>query len=419
MSLLSLSSPFLIFLLVISVLSCSESSEDDENDQAKNEFHRGTFGYDREFLSNQSGTILLQNGDAQVLLSTAYQGRVMTSTTGGDAGYSNGWLNYELIESRKFAEHISVFGGEDRFWLGPEGGQFSIYFQPKTEFTFENWYVPKEIDQESFDLVNHSSSKAHFQKDIQLLNYSGHTFQLKVDRTIQLLDDKTIEARLGFKPSERVKSVAFESINSIKNTGETTWNSTSGMLSVWILGMFNPSESTTIILPFKEGPESEFGPIVNDTYFGKIPEDRLVVRPGILFFKGDGKLRSKLGISPQRALPFSGSYDAKNKVLTLVSYSLPAGAERYVNSMWEIQDEPFKGDAVNSYNDGPLDDGSQMGPFYELESSSPAADLAPNDSLTHIHSTYHFEGNEGDLSSICEQILGVSLKEVVTIFMEK
>jgi hypothetical protein len=24
--------------------------------------------------------------------------------------------------------HINVFGGEDRFWLGPEGGQFSIFF---------------------------------------------------------------------------------------------------------------------------------------------------------------------------------------------------------------------------------------------------------------------------------------------------
>ena len=56
-----------------------------------------------------------------------------------------------------------------------------------------------------------------------------------------------------------------------------------------------------------------------------------------------------------------------------MNYSLPAGEREYVNSLWEIQDEPFRGDVVNSYNDGKLEDGTQLGPFYELESSSPAA----------------------------------------------
>ncbi len=54
----------------------------------------------------------------------------------------------------------------------------------------------------------------------------------------------------------------------------------------------------------------------------------------------------------------------------------------------------FSGDAVNSYNDGPID-GKQMGKFYEIESSSPAAALAPGTSMQHIHRTIHLKGRQG------------------------
>ena len=140
--------------------------------------------------------------------------------------------------------------------------------------------------------------------------------------------------------------------------------------------MFNPSPVTTIVVPFKRGPEAELGPVVNDAYFGKVPADRLVVGDGVIFFSGDGLFRSKIGIAPRRALPFAGSYDAERGVLTIVHLTVPEGAAEYVNSMWRIQEDPFAGDVVNSYNDGPASPGAKpMGPFYELESSSPAAAL--------------------------------------------
>ena len=65
--------------------------------------------------------------------------------------------------------------------------------------------------------------------------------------------------------------------------------------------MFQPSPRTTVVIPYREGPESELGPVVNDAYFGKVPADRLVARGGRLFFKGDGERRSKIGLSPERA----------------------------------------------------------------------------------------------------------------------
>ena len=77
---------------------------------------------------------------------------------------------------------------------------------------------------------------------------------------------------------------------------------------------------------------------------------------------------------------------------------------------------PFSGDAVNAYNDGPLDDGRQLGPFYEIESVSPAAFFAPGQTLTHRHSVFHFSGDEKALDLICRQTLGVSLRQVKSIF---
>ena len=137
---------------------------------------------------------------------------------------------------------------------------------------------------------------------------------------------------------------------------------------------------------------------------------------GIVFFKGDGKQRGKIGIPPQRAMPVIGSYDAINNVLTVVKCEIPEGITDYVNSAWEKQEFPYKGDAINSYNDGPLEDGSQMGPFYELETSSHALALKPNEMAIYKQITIHFEGTEEELNAICQQVFNISLDEVKAIF---
>ena len=89
-----------------------------------------TFGDDVAFLKAHADLIVLTDatGAAKVALAATWQGRVLTSTAAGDGGPSFGWINRELIASGQVQPHINVFGGEDRFWLGPEGGQFSIFF---------------------------------------------------------------------------------------------------------------------------------------------------------------------------------------------------------------------------------------------------------------------------------------------------
>jgi len=387
--------------------------------QRTTEMAVNTFADDLSFLKKHTDVVLLSDssGQRQLVVAPKYQGRVMTSTAGGPTGLSYGWINREHIASGKLVEHINVFGGEDRFWIGPEGGQFSIFFKKGVPFDLEHWYTPAPIDTEPFELVSASRSQAVLKKDMVLENYSGTVFHLRVDRTVRLLEEDQALAVLGLKPTDSVKIVAFESDNRMTNTGDKPWTKDTGLLSIWILGMFNPSPQTTVVIPFNPGPVDKLGPVVNDAYFGKVPPDRLVVKDRVLFFRGDGQYRSKIGLSPQRAKPVLGSYDALNKVLTIVQYNKPADVTDYVNSMWELQDEPYKGDVVNSYNDGPAEPGAKpLGPFYELETSSPAAALKPGQTIQHIHRTIHLQGPEQDLDPIARALLGVSLDQIKSAF---
>jgi hypothetical protein len=158
------------------------------------------------------------------------------------------------------------------------------------------------------------------------------------------------------------------------------------------------------------------GPAVNDSYFGKISADRLKVSGNHIFFRADGKSRGKIGLPPLRATGIMGSYDSANNILTLLICRLPEGKTEYVNSAWKIQDNPFSGDAMNSYNDGPLEDGSQMGPFYELETSSPAAALKPGERLDHVQFTLHLTGDRELLNKVSLKALGISLDEIKNSF---
>jgi len=374
-----------------------------------------TFADDLAFLKEHAEVIVLSDstGKSQLALITAMQGRIMTSSANGPEGLSFGWINRELIASGEIQEHINVFGGEDRFWLGPEGGQFSIFFKKGVDFDLEHWFTPAPIDTEPFELVSKTENIAIFKKDMQLENYSETRFDLRVDREIKILEKAEAVEKLGVTPGEKVKLVAFESNNKVTNTGENAWEKETGLLSIWILGMFNPSPATTVVVPYNAGPEHLVGPIVNDAYFGKVPANRLVVTKDVLFFSGDGQYRSKIGLSPTRSKPICGSYDAVNKVLTIVQYNKPPNAKDYVNSMWEIQEEPYKGDVVNSYNDGPAEPGAKpLGPFYELETSSPAAAMGPDYYIEHTHRTFHLQGTEADLDPIAKATLGVTIAEI-------
>jgi hypothetical protein len=136
----------------------------------------------------------------------------------------------------------------------------------------------------------------------------------------------------------------------------------------------------------------------------------------VIFFRGDGQYRSKIGLSPSRARSIAGSYDDERRVLTLVQYTRPTGADEYVNSMWEVQREPFKGDVINSYNDGPPAPGSRpLARFTNWKRHrrrSPLAQRAAHPRPSH----FHLMGPAGDLDRIARATLGAGLEEIRKAF---
>ena len=245
-----------------------------------------------------------EEGRARVAVVPAYQGRVMTSTAGGPDGFSLGWINEEL----------------DRL-LGDPGAHEPLRRRGPLLVRARGRAV-RRLLREGRPLRPRALADPGGRRHRALRPPGGQQDpgRLPADGLPdQLLGlhlrppgrphRPAARARRGrVAPSasslpEGVDVVAFESENRVTNTGSEPWTRETGLLSIWILGMFPPSDGATVVIPFVPGPEEELGPVVNDAYFGKVPADRLVVEDERLFFRADGRYRSKIGIPPRRATP--------------------------------------------------------------------------------------------------------------------
>ncbi|MGZ3874502.1 MAG: DUF6786 family protein [Mucilaginibacter sp.] len=402
-----------VVLALLCFTACREQKKTGES-APSGQYAKGTFGYDLDFLKQRDRVVVLKSkdGEGQVIVSPKYQAKVFTSAAGGLSSESFGWINYKTFDKKSLDPHMNAYGGEDRVWLGPEGGKFSLFFKPGTKMDIANWHTPAAFDSESWTLASASDKKASLTKTAKLLNYAGTTFDLAVNRDIEILEPAEVETMLGISLDSKVKSVAFRTTTALTNVGNKAWDKQTGSPCIWNLDMFSPSPRTGIVVPYNG---SAAGKVATTDYFGEIPKERVKISDGVLLFKADGKSRGKLGLSPNRAKTTAGSYDAENKVLTVTLFDTDPKA-LYLNQEWRTDKDPFSGDAVNAYNDGPLADKTQMGPFYEIESVSPAAFLKPNEKLTHSHSVFHFTGNKDELNAIALKTLGISLGDIQAAF---
>ncbi|HEX3870613.1 MAG TPA: DUF6786 family protein [Pirellulales bacterium] len=376
-----------------------------------------SYGDDRDFLARHTRVIELVDGDTRVAICPKYQGRVMTSTCQGQDGPSFGWINREFIDADKPSDTFNNYGGEDRFWLGPEGGQFALWFAPGEEQILPHWRTPPGLNGGgmSVDGKKKSAMMCRMTRSAKFTNASKTLFLVDVTRTVRLVDRDDLSDEDGKLVTDDLKFVGFETENVVTNRGET-WDEETGLLAIWILGMFPGGDGATIIVPYIPGPDESLGPVVFDDYFARPPEDRLRVTPQAILFRGDGKFRSKIGTSQRRARPWAGSMDFGSGVLTLVNFTMPSDPTkaRYVNNNWKLpQDEPYTGDVFNSYNDGPAEPGAKsLGGFYELETMSPTKELAHGKSIKHTHRTFHLTGSQESLDRVATAILGVDLDDV-------
>ena len=69
--------------LAIPVLGIFISSCTMNNKEPDTIYKKGSFGYDLSFLQQYDSVVVLQDGDAQIIVSPRYQAKVFTSTADG------------------------------------------------------------------------------------------------------------------------------------------------------------------------------------------------------------------------------------------------------------------------------------------------------------------------------------------------
>jgi hypothetical protein len=343
------------------------------------------FRDDRAFLNAHGATLELRHENKRVLVSPRYQGRVMTSAAAGDDGASFGWINRDLIASGVRHPIVNAVGGEDRLWIGPQAGRFSMFHAPGTALDVEHYQTPEPLDGEPWEVTETTERTLTFQKRMTLRNHFGTVFEMEAVRIVRLLKDDEMlpDAAVGV-----LQTVGFESINTLKNVGDAAWARETGLPSLWVLGMFPASDDSHVGVLISPGHANPIR-----SYFGPLPDGFMDVVSGRgATLAVDGRTLAKVGIPPGASPPMLTAYDPAAGALTLVHYIPPEAPGPYVNSRFETPHDPYDGDAINVYNDGPASPGGeQIGRFYELETSSPGAALAPGEEMTHIHRTVHIE----------------------------
>jgi hypothetical protein len=387
-----------------------------------------SYGEVRDFLAKHTELVELtsENG-ARVAVAPEWQGRVMTSTCAGLEGPSFGFVYNDFIAAKKYDNpHFNNFGGEDRMWLTPEGGQFSLWFKPGETQNLTNWRTMPALNDDPWKVISAADpSRVSMKIDAKFQNAAGTDFNVEIIRDVHLLSAADLERRFGSKAvrtlqSPGVKMAAYETNNQVVNRGAAMEKS-KGLISIWILSMLNAGPQAVTIIPYRQGSEDELGPIVRRDYFGPVPDERLAVTPQAVLFRDDANYRAKLGISQRRAKNVLGAIDFETGVLSLVTFSMPDDPTKhlYPNSAWEMpQKEPFRGDVVNAYNDGPNDTGGRLGNFYELESVSPAEEMKTGESLSHRSAIVHVQADQATLVSLAKDVLGVDLDAIRSGFLK-
>lgn len=367
---------------------------------------RPSFLAEAGWLEAEAEGRLMLSGTGGFVYSPLLQGRVMTSTVDlSEPGL--GFVNREAIALRDEPAPFHNHGGVERFWIGPEGSKFSLYFEPGAPMVAERWRVPQDLDVGPFDEV----ALGQMERDMVMRNRMGSAFTMRVERKVEVPTQAEVEAVVGAVPAGSLWT-AFRTVNTVTNTGDEAWTRDGGLPCIWLAGMFLPGERSWSILPFRTDREDpDGGPAVRSEYFGEpdavIDEKRLRFGNGFAMLRTDSELRCKVGVRRNRARDVMGAYDPDTGVLTVVSFGPIDENAGYVDETWTTDGDPYYGDVVNSYN--------HSGPetFFELESSSPALELAPGEGHTHRSTTMQFRfANEEQLATAVRTAFGIDWAEV-------
>ncbi len=216
-----------------------------------------TYGEAFNFLVAHTKVIQLtgENGE-RVAICPEYQGRVMTSTTQDLEGLSHGWVNREYITRGTIDKHFNNYGGEDRLWLAPEGGPYSLFFAPGAAQSLANWYTPVGLNEGAFQITS-KDTDPHYRlsRRVRLQNAARTVFDLEIHREIHLQKIHHFGKLFGSEAQSAVadaklRMVGFQTINTVTNLG-AAMSRDKGLFAVWSLGSFRPDRGRRSSFPTK------------------------------------------------------------------------------------------------------------------------------------------------------------------------
>ena len=163
-----------------------------------------TYGDAFNFLVAHTKVVQLtgENGE-RVAICPEYQGRVMTSSTKDLEGTSHGWINREYIKRGSVDKHFNNYGGEDRLWLAPEGGPYSLFFAPGAAQSLANWYTPPGLNEGPIQITS-ADADPHYRlgRRIRLQNAARTQFDLEMTSRNSSAEDRTTLASYSGAKSE-------------------------------------------------------------------------------------------------------------------------------------------------------------------------------------------------------------------------
>ena len=369
-----------------------------------------TFEETRKLLEStglETITLKADGGRGRVLIAPGLSARIMAISMDGPKGDNFGFVKPESVANRGADPQFNAYGGALRWWAGPEGGQYGVAFPPGTKnFDLDSWYISEEYNGKPFVTAypgEDVGTSVLMGAEFKIENASGTKFHIGVTSRIALIDDPLASPRGDQKKA--LQHLGYLSETTFENLSDEPMRKETGLLSIWLLGMYVSGPKTFVVAPFERGDQ---GKIVTDTYFSEegIGPDRLIVneRAGYLMFRADARERSKIGLSRSRASSVIGSMDLAKNLFTLWRFPIRRRMP-YVNSMWEQQKNPYAGDVTNAYND----DGA-FGDFYELECSSHALALAPRERFSFPLEIHHYRAPRDQLTRAANQLLDRKVK---------
>ena len=162
-----------------------------------------------------------------------------------------------MLTPETTAEAYFNMAGECRLWFGPESGKFSLFYDPGVEQNHENIRLPSDLGKVYFTLTQKTDTSVTYSGRLQFTNYSGQLFTLDVERRIRIFSTYELKKYLTIAFPKEVSCVGYKVYTQITNRGETDWSRETGLLSIWDISTFPPSEKTTVVLPIKPGSHPE------------------------------------------------------------------------------------------------------------------------------------------------------------------